>query len=107
MRYKPSQWGSVAILMKDSSYKILTALSKKPMRWTELKTEASLTDGGLQKVLKDMINMGLVEESLAVKKDSNFKEKRYMITKVAKKEQIFEKALGLKESLDKLNKSNL
>ena len=73
-----------------------------PKSWTELKKAAGLTDGGLQKVLKEMIRLKITEEIL-VKKDTGLKEKKYLITQSAKEERIYEKAKNLKESLDKVS----
>lgn len=101
MRYAPKQWGPVAILMRDSTYSVLDALSKKAMGWTELKDATELSHGGLQKVLKEMIKMGLVGEQL-VKKSSGFGGKKYSLTPKARKERIYEKAKELKASLERL-----
>ncbi|MFH1895164.1 MAG: hypothetical protein ABIJ74_01090 [archaeon] len=104
MRYSPKEWKAVAILMRDSTYAVLEALTESPKTWTELKTAANLTDGGLQKVLKEMINRNLVEEKLISKK-TGFKEKKYSLTVKAKKEKIYEKAKQLKQSLERINKN--
>ena len=37
MRYAPKHWGSVAILMRDSTYSVLEAVIEKPKGWKELK----------------------------------------------------------------------
>ncbi len=102
MRYAPKEWKSVAILMRDSTYSVLEALESGPKRWTDLKEAAGLTDGGLQKVLREMIVMGLVEEGLSGK-GSGFKEKRYRLTDATKREQILDKAKELKISLEKIS----
>ncbi len=101
MRYAPKQWKSVAVLMRDSTYGVLEALESGPKRWTDLKEAARLTDGGLQKVLHEMIRIGLVEENLS-EKESGFKEKRYRLTQGAKRERVLEKARDLRKSLEKL-----
>lgn len=103
MRYAPKQWKAVAILMRDSTYSVLEALTKGSKSWTELRDAARLTDGGLQKVLKEMIARRLVEEKLLAKK-TGFKEKKYSLTAKAKKEKIYLKARDLKESLEKIAK---
>ena len=101
MRYAPKEWKAVAVLMRDSTYSVLEALTDSPKTWTELRDAAGLTDGGLQKVLKEMIARNLVEEKLLSKK-TGFKEKKYSLTSKAKKEKIYQKAKNLKESLEKL-----
>ena len=103
MRYTPKEWKAVAILMRDSTYAVLEALTEGPKGWTELKDAARLTDGGLQKVLKEMIARNIVEEKLLSKK-TGFKEKKYSLTLKAKKEDIYRKARVLKESLQRLVK---
>lgn len=100
-RYKPVEWGPIAVLMRESSFRVLEALKSGPKGWTELKTAASLTDGGLQKVLKQLVEMRLVEEKLLAKK-TGLKEKKYCLSKKAADERIFEKALSLKNSLLKV-----
>jgi len=103
MRYTPKEWKAVAILMRDSTYAVLEALTEGPKGWTELRDAARLTDGGLQKVLKEMIARNIVEEKLLSKK-TGFKEKKYSLTLKAKKEDIYRKARVLKESLQRLVK---
>jgi len=100
MRYAPKQWRAVAILMRDSSYAILEALTETPKTWTELKLSAKLTDGGLQKVLRELIKMNIVEETLV--DSEGFKKKKYALKRTARKEKIYEKAKDLKASLEKL-----
>lgn len=102
-RYTPKNWLGVAILMRESSYLILEALSNGAKTWTELKTAANLTDGGLQKVLKELLNRNIVEQKL-VKKATGFKSTKYSLTAKARNEKIFEKAKALKGSLEKLSK---
>ncbi|HLC93367.1 MAG TPA: hypothetical protein VJH23_06705 [archaeon] len=104
MRYAPKQWGAVAIVMRDSTFKILEALSQDAKTWTQLKDFSSLTDGGVQKIVKELINRGAIEEKLFKKQGSELKEKRYALTDNAKKEKIFEKAKALKEALNRLQK---
>jgi len=53
MRYKPSEWGAVALLMRDSTYKVLEAISSGPKSWSELVRATGLTEPGLLKVLKE------------------------------------------------------
>lgn len=101
MRYPPKEWKLVAILMRDSTYSVLEALTEKSLGWTDLRETTGLTDGGLQKVLRELIRMNVVEEVL-VKKDSGFKEKRYLLTSEARRERIYEKAKELRRSLEKL-----
>ena len=101
MRYPAREWKSVAILMRDSTYAVLEALTEGPQSWSELRNRAMLTDGGLQKVLKELIRMRIVEETL-VSSQSGFKAKKYTLTPQAKKEKLYEKALNLKESLKKV-----
>lgn len=101
MRYPAKEWRSVAVLMRDSTYAVLEALTERPHSWSELRDRASLTDGGLQKVLKELIEMRIVEETL-VSSETGFKTKKYALTKQAKKEKLYEKALSLKESLKKV-----
>jgi len=103
MRYSPTKWGSIAILMRNSTYSILGALIEKPKGWKELKEATGLTDGGLQKILRELIKMNLLEEILA-ENPYGLKQKKYTITKKAKKEQIYEKAKELKESLERVAK---
>jgi len=103
MRYAPKEWKGVAVLMRDSSYKVMEALLVKKSSWTELKTHAGLTDGGLQKVLRELIKTGIIEEKLA-ETTTGIKAKRYYLTEKAKKEKIYEKAKELKESLERLSK---
>ena len=103
MRYAPKNWKTVAILMRDSSYKVIEALLVSSRTWTELKTAASLTDGGLQKVLKELISLGLVEEKLE-KTKTGLKAKKYFLSTRAKKEKIYQKAKDLKDSLERVGK---
>lgn len=101
MRYPAKEWKGVAILMRDSTYAVLEALTERPHSWSELRDRAKLTDGGLQKVLRELIKMQIVEEIL-ISNETGFKNKRYSLTKQAKKEKLYEKVLGLKESLKRL-----
>jgi DNA-binding HxlR family transcriptional regulator len=101
MRYPAKKWRIVAILMRDSTYSVLEALNEGPKGWTDLREAADLTDGGLQKVLQELIRIRLVEETFVVK-PTGFKEKKYTLTGPAKKSQIYEKAKDLKESLEKI-----
>lgn len=103
MRYAPKEWKGVAILMRDSSYKVIEALIAGNSTWTDLKEHADLTDGGLQKVLRELIKNGLVEEGLE-KTATGIKAKRYYLSQKAKKEKIYEKAKELKESLERVGK---
>lgn|SRR3989338_1490539 len=103
-RYSPRNWLAVAVLMRESSYLILESLSNGAKTWTELRTAAKLTDGGLQKVLKELLNRNLVEQKL-VKKATGFKGSKYSLTPKARKEKIFEKAKGLKDSLERINRN--
>ncbi len=103
MRYAPKEWKGVAILMRDSSYKVIEALIAGKSTWTDIKGHADLTDGGLQKVLRELIKNGLVEEGLE-KTSTGIKAKRYYLSTKAKKEKIYEKAKELKESLERVGK---
>lgn len=103
MRYAPKNWKFVAILMRDSSYKVIEALLGGSKSWTELKSAAELTDGGLQKVLKEIIRLRLVEEKLE-KTGTGIKAKRYFLSKKAEKEKIYQKAKELKDSLERISK---
>lgn len=103
MRYAPKKWNAVAVLMRDSTYSVLETLTENPKGWTELKEATGLTDGGLQKVLKEMLKRNLVEEKLISKK-TGFKEKKYALTFKAKKERVYKKARDLKESLERISK---
>ena len=104
MRYPPKKWKSVAILMRDSAYSVLEVLTRGPRGWTELRDYAELTDGGLQKVLKELIKSNVVVEVL-IKKESGFKDKKYALNETARKEKIFEKAKELKESLERVGQA--
>ncbi|MBR9682553.1 MAG: hypothetical protein GOV02_02670 [Candidatus Aenigmarchaeota archaeon] len=101
MRYAPKEWKAVAVLMRDSTYSVLEAVEGSPKTWTELKKAANLTDGGLQKVLTEMLKRNLVED-VFVKEKSEFKVKKYAISEHAKKEKIYKKAKELKKSLEKV-----
>jgi len=103
MRYAPKEWKGVAILMRDSSYRVMEALISGKDSWTEIKEHAGLTDGGLQKVLRELIRTGIIEEGLE-KMASGIKAKRYYLSKKAKKEKIYEKARELKESLERVGR---
>jgi len=103
MRYAPVEWKGVAILMRDSSYRVMEALKQGKGTWTEIREHAKLTDGGLQKVLKALIQTGIVEEKLE-KTETGIKAKRYYLSKKATKEKIYEKAKDLKESLERVSK---
>lgn len=89
--------------MRDSTYSVLETLVEKPKGWKELKDATGLTDGGLQKVLKELVKSNVVEEVL-VENPYGLKQKKYVITSKAKKERIFEKAKELKEALERLSK---
>ena len=102
MRYPAKKWKAVAVLMRDSTYSVLENLKDSPKGWTELRDLVNLTDGGLQNVLKELIQRNIVEEKL-VRKRTGFKEKKYALTSKAKKEKIFEKARILKESLERVS----
>lgn len=101
MRYPPKKWKVVAVLMRDSTYSVLETLTESPKTWTELKKAVGLTDGGLQKVLKDLLRMNIVKEVL-ISTERGFKEKKYALTDKARKERIYEKAKELKSSLEKV-----
>lgn len=103
MRYPPKKWKLVAVLMRDSTYSVLEALTESPKTWTELKKAVKLTDGGLQKVLKEMLKMHIVEEVL-ISTDRGFKEKKYALTASARREKIYEKARDLRTSLENVAK---
>ena len=101
MRYPAKKWNQVAILMRDSSYSILEALSTGPKSWKQLKEASTLTDGGLQNVLRELIKHRVVD-TILVAKEGGLKDKKYVLTKKAEKERIYEKAKDLKASLDRL-----
>ncbi len=103
MRYAPKEWKGVAVLMRDSSYKVMEALLAGKASWTDLKGHAGLTDGGLQKVLRELIKTKIVEEGLE-ETPTGIKAKRYYLSPKAKKEKIYEKAKELKESLERVGK---
>lgn len=105
MRYPPKKWKLVAVLMRDSTYSVLEALTEEPKTWTELKRAVKLTDGGLQKVLKELLKMNIVEEVLA-STEGGFKAKKYALTASARKEKIYEKAKDLRTSLEKVAEKN-
>lgn len=101
MRYPAKTWNPVAVLMRDSSYSIMDALSTGPKSWKQLKQASSLTDGGLQNVLRELIKNRVID-TILVPKEDGLKDKRYALTKKAEKEKIFEKAKDLKASLERL-----
>lgn len=105
MRYPSKKWKVVAVLMRDSTYSVLEALTEGPKTWTNLRNAVGLTDGGVQKVLKELLKMGIVEEVL-ISTEGGFKEKKYALTSKAKKERIYEKAKELKVSLEKVAGKN-
>ena len=100
-RYKPVEWGPIAVMMRESSFRVLESLQTEPKGWTELKEAASLSDGGLQKCLRQLVHMNLVEERLLSKK-TGLKEKKYAVSAKAKKERVFEKAVELRQSLERI-----
>ncbi len=100
-RYAPRQWQGVAILMRESSYNILAALSSGPKSWSQLKQAAKLTDSGLQAALRQLIQQRVVEQVLVERKDG-LKDKRYALTEKAKKSRIYEKTVELKQALENL-----
>lgn len=102
-RYKPVDWGPIAVLMRESSFKVLEALQDGAKGWTELKMAANLTDGGLQKVLRQLIIMRLIEEKL-VNTKTGLKEKKYGVSTKARKERVYQKAFDLKQSLERIQK---
>lgn len=103
-RYSPVEWKAVAIMMRESTYKVLEAINSGPKTWTELKRYTGLTDGGIQKVVKELVNRSILEEKLFKKEEGGLKEKRYILTARAKKEKLYEKAKDLRESLERLSK---
>ena len=103
MRYAPKKWNLVAILMRDSTYAVIEALMEGDKVWGELKTAADLTDGGLQKVLVELVKMGVVVEKL-IENPEGIGKKKYALSPKAKKENIYEKAKDLKESLERIKK---
>ena len=104
MPYAAVKWKPVAVLMRDSAYAILEALTTGPKSWTELKKAASLTDGGVQKVLQELIRFRVVEQRL-VGETTAIQEKKYVLSDVAKKEKVYEKARDLKQSMEKIAKT--
>jgi len=101
MRYKTKEWREVAVIMRENSYIILEGLSKQDMRWTELKSLANLTDSGLQKILKELTEMNIIEQ-IAEKTSEGKWEKRYTISKKARKYKIFEKTEELRKDLKRV-----
>jgi DNA-binding IclR family transcriptional regulator len=102
MRYKPSEWGVVALLMRDSTYRILEAVSKAPKAWTELVRASGLTEAGLSKALSELKRIRLIEEVEATS-PAGAKVKKYAISKKAKKLKIYETAKSLKKKLELLS----
>jgi len=106
MPYAAVRWKVVSVLLRDSSYSIIEALTAGPKKWVELRDAAQLTDGGLQKVLKDLMRFGIVEQKLIGKAGTGkFQEKRYVLSKAAAKEGIFAKAKGLRDSLERVERT--
>ena len=87
--------------MRDSTYAVMEGLVKGPKRWTELREYAELTDGGLQKVLKELLSAKVVIEVL-IQNERGFKDEQYALSESARKEKIYEKAKELKESLERV-----
>ncbi len=100
-RYAPRQWLGVSILMRESSYNILAALSSGPKSWSQLKQAAKLTDSGLQSTMRQLIQQRVVEAVLVERKDGQ-KDKRYALTEKAKKNAVYEKMQELKQALENL-----
>lgn len=101
MRYKPSAWGAVALLMRDSTYKVLEAVSREPKGWAELVRATGLTEPGLLKVLNEMkIRRILVE--VAGKSETGKPTKKYALSERAESLRLFQTAKLLKKKLEQL-----
>ena len=101
MRYKPSEWGAVALLMRDSTYKVLDAIAKTPRSWSELVRATGLTEAGLFKVLEEMKRKGLIAE-VEGKSPTGAKNKKYCLSKKAAELRIYQTARLLKKKLETL-----
>ncbi|MFH1200132.1 MAG: hypothetical protein V1708_03635 [Candidatus Micrarchaeota archaeon] len=101
MRYKPAEWGAVALLMRDSTYKVLQATHKEPRSWSELVVATGLTEPGLSKVLKEMKAKRIVAE-VPGKSPTGAPTKRYGVSPKARELRIYETAKALKKKLDML-----
>ena len=101
MRYSPRQWLGVAILMRESSYNILAALSTGPKSWTQLKDAAKLTGPGLQSALRQLLKQKVIEQILIERKDG-IKDKKYVLTQKAKDSKLYEKLQEIKNILNQL-----
>ena len=102
MRYKPVEWGAVALLMRDSTYRVLEAIHKEPKSWSELVAATQLTEPGLSKVLKEMKGRKIVIE-ITGKSPTGAATKRYGLSHKAEKLKIFETAKLLKKKLHELS----
>ncbi len=101
MRYKPAEWGAVALLMRDSTYKVLEAVHKEPRSWSELVEASGLTEPGLSKVLKEMKGKRIVVE-VPGKSPTGATTKKYGVSPKARELKIFETAKSLKKKLEML-----
>lgn len=54
MRHKASSSETISLIMRDSAYSILDAISSEPKSWSELVKITGLTESGLLKLLKEM-----------------------------------------------------
>ena len=98
MRYKPSAWGAVALLMRDSTYKVLEAVNKEPRSWSELVKATELTEPGLLKVLREMQQKRILIE-VQGKSKTGAKNKKYALSKKASELRIYQTAKLLKKKL--------
>jgi len=101
MRYKPSEWGAVALLMRDSTYKILEAINKTPKRWAELVKATGMTEPGLLKALKELKKRRIIEEAKG-KSPSGAETKKYGLSQKARELRVYETAKLLKKKLESL-----
>lgn len=101
MRYKPSDWGMVALLMRDSTYRLLESLHSGPKSWTELLEATRLSEPGLLKALKELKSKRIVVEVQAFSK-TGAKTKRYDLSPKAKFLRIYQAARLLRNKLEKL-----
>jgi len=101
MRYKPSEWGVVALLMRDSTYKVLEAVCKAAKGWSELVQATGLTEPGLLKVLKEMQSKGILVE-VKGKSPTGANTKKYGLSKKATELRIYQTAKLLKKKLELL-----
>jgi DNA-binding HxlR family transcriptional regulator len=66
------------------TYKILSALNKEPLSFTELQKVSSLAKPNFDARLKALLSLGVVEEILVEIPDSKHKKKKYTLTDFGK-----------------------